>query len=81
MKKFIITFGSSQLSDVQTIRPMEIMLVIEAEDEYTARREVMESFIGEKFCTSYPYEKYADEFAEKYGMYEVQLDTLEKLRR
>ena len=81
MEKYIFTFGSNQLPELSyKVRPMELMLVIEAEDEYTARREVFESFIGERFCTSYPYEKYAEEFAEEYGMYEITLDVLNKMK-
>ena len=81
MRKFIFTFGSNQLPDLaHQLRPMELMLVVEGEDEFTARREVFKSFIGERFCTSYPYEKHAEEFAEKYGMYEITLDTLNKMK-
>ena len=58
---------------------MSIMLVIEADTENEARKQVMNSFIGEKFCTSYPYEKYAEEFKTKYDMREIDLETLIRL--
>ena len=81
MKKWIFTFGSEQLPELKTsINPMSIMLVIEAETENEARREVADSFIGLKFCTSYPFEPFAAEFKEKYNMYPFSLKDLNIMR-
>ncbi len=79
--RWIFTFGSSQLSSLKTnINPMDIMLVIKAKTENEARSEVFKSFIGPYFCTSYPYEQYANEFKEKYNMHEVSMADLETMR-
>ena len=79
MKKWIFTFGSGQLEELGGfINPMDMMLVVEDDHEGKAREKVMDSFIGKKFCTSYPYEKYVDEFREKYGMFECNFDKLIK---
>ena len=81
MNKWIFTFGSGQLPDIQkTINPMKVMLVVEAETENEARSEVFKSFIGPYFCTSYPFEPYAVEFKEKYNMIEFTLKDLETMR-
>lgn len=57
MNKYIITFGSGQLTDF-SVNPNNVMLVIEAKNENEAR---MQAFnypgIGERFCTSYNYMK------------------------
>jgi hypothetical protein len=78
--KTIITFGQNHLPGVM-IRPMSVMLIIEADTEREARDQVMNSFIGKAFCTSYPYEPYAKEFTEKHGMVQYTLEDIEKLRR
>lgn len=81
MKKTIITFGSGQLYDFN-VRPNDVALVIEANTETEARNMAFEfPGIGDKFCTSYPYETYIDEFILKYGMKEYTLSDLHKLRR
>ena len=81
MRKFIITFGSGQLPEVRhLLNPADIMLVVEANDEQEARGEVFDSFIGNKFCTSYPHEQFAEEFVEKYNMYEITLNELITLK-
>ena len=78
--KFIITFGSSQLDEFY-VRPNDVALIIEAKNENEARTKVFNlKGIGERFCTSYPYEKYIDEFVNKYNMKEYTLEDLEKLR-
>ena len=80
LKKYIFTFGSNQLPELRhQLNPMDVMLVVEAEDEGEAREKVFESFIGERFCTSYPY-SYKEEFIEKYNMYEITLNELITLK-
>jgi hypothetical protein len=79
-KKFIITFGSSQLDDFN-VRPNSVALIIEAINENEARDQVFNfKGIGERFCTSYPYDKYIDEFINEYNMEEYSLQDLENLR-
>lgn len=78
--KFIITFGSSQLDEFY-VRPNDVALIIEAKNENEARTKVFNfKGIGERFCTSYAYEKHIDEFVNKYNMKEYTLEDLEKLR-
>lgn len=78
--KYIITFGSSQLDEF-FVNPNSVALVIEAENEMEARKIVFDyPSIGERFCTSYPYDGFIDEFTNKYGMKEHSLEDLEKLR-
>ena len=78
--KFIITFGSSQLNEFN-VKPNDVALIIEAENENEARNQVCNfKGIGERFCTSYAYEKHIDEFVNKYNMKEYTLEDLEKLR-
>lgn len=80
MKKFIITFGSGQLTEFY-VNPYTVMLVIEAEDENKAREQVFQfPGIGDKFCTSYRYDDVVDVFKIKYGMQEYTLDDLESKR-
>ena len=80
MDKYIMTFGSGQLPEVShKVRPLKVMLVIEADSEYEARDIAFKSFVGKKFCTSYPYSK-AGEFKDKYNMEEYSLEELEGLR-
>lgn len=79
--KIFITFGASQLRELGCrINPMLVMLVVSGEDEFDARRKVMESFIGRDFCTSYIYNEYAAEFKEKHGAKEYTLEELEALK-
>ena len=78
--KFIITFGSSQLDEFY-VRPNDVALIIEAKNENEARTKVFNfKGIAERFCTSYQYEKYIDEFVKRYNMKEYTLEDLEKLR-
>lgn len=78
--KYVITFGSEQLTEF-FVRPTNVMLVIEASDENSARQKAFDfPGIGEKFCTSYDYEEVKDKFINKYGMKEYSLDDLEYLR-
>ena len=80
MSKYIITFGSDQLPEVaHKVRPLKVMLVIEADSEYEARDIALKSFVGKKFCTSYPYSK-AQEFKDNYNMEEYSMKDLEGLR-
>lgn len=80
MKKYIFTFGSSQLNEF-FVRPTGVALIVEAENENIARNEVFQfPGIGGRFCTSYLYDEYIDEFINEYGMTEYTLDELEKLR-
>ena len=80
MKKYIFTFGSSQLNEF-FVNPTIVALIVQAENENIARNEVFQfSGIGERFCTSYPYDEYIDEFINDYGMKEFTLEDLEKLR-
>lgn len=80
MNKYIITFGSGQLTDF-SVNPNNVMLVIEAKNENEAR---MQAFnypgIGERFCTSYNYNEYSDKFKTQYNMVEYTLDDLEMKR-
>lgn len=78
--KTVITFGSGQLTEF-FVRPTNVMLVIEAENENEARN-VAFAFdgIGERFCTSYNYDEVKVEFRKEYGMKEYTLEDLEKLR-
>ena len=77
--KTIITFGSNHLQQFD-INASDIMLVME-ETEIEARSKVFKTSIGPYFCTSYPYEKYAQEFKDEYNMYEITFDELMKLER
>jgi len=55
MNAYIFTFGSSHLNEISLrVSPMKVMLIIEAESEHEAREIVFDSFIGDRFCTSYP---------------------------
>jgi hypothetical protein len=78
--KYVITFGSGQLTEF-FVRPTNVMLVIEAEDENSARQKAFDfPGIGSRFCTSYNYEEVKDEFKSKYGMKEFSLEDLESKR-
>lgn len=80
MNKYIITFGSGQLTEF-FVRPTNVALVIEALNENEARKLAFDfDGIRTKFCTSYPYDDVIEEFTTKYGMKEYSLDDLEKLR-
>lgn len=78
--KYVITFGSGQLTEF-FVRPTNVMLVIEAEDEDQARQEAFNfDGIEGRFYTSYKYDEVKDEFMNQYGMKEYSLDDLESLR-
>lgn len=78
--KYVITFGSGQLTEFY-VRPTNVMLVIEAEDENSARQEAFDfPGIGGRFCTSYKYEEVKDKFLNNYGMKEYSLEDLETKR-
>ena len=78
--KYVITFGSGQLTEF-FVRPTTVMLVIEAEDENSARQKAFDfSGIGSRFCTSYKYNDVKDEFLNDYGMKEYSLEELEMKR-
>lgn len=78
--KYVITFGSGQLTEF-FVRPTNVMLVIEAEDENQARQRAYDfEGIGGRFCTSYKYDDVRDEFENKYGMKEYSLEDLEAKR-
>lgn len=78
--KYVITFGSGQLTEFY-VRPTNVMLVIEALDENSARKEAFDfPGIGSRFCTSYDYDEVKDEFINKYGMSEYTLEDLEAKR-
>jgi len=72
--KTAFTFGSNQLPRLR-MNPMDVILVIEADTEQEARQIVFDSFIGDKFCTSYP-EKYIAEFESEYNMKQYTLEEL-----
>lgn len=76
-KKWIFTFGSTHLTALEgKVRPLKVMLIVEAENERQARTTVFNSIIGDKFCTSYPYDKYAERFKREYNMGEYTLEQL-----
>lgn len=75
--KTIITFGSSQLAEY-AINPSSIMLVLEM-PENEARELVREEF-DNKYCTSYPYKPYAENFKQSYDMVEITIEELRKLK-
>lgn len=80
MNKYIITFGSGQLTEF-FVRPTTVMLVIEAENEEIARQQAFDfPGIGDKFCTSYVYDAEAVELITMYGMKEYSLQDLEERR-
>lgn len=75
MSKYIFTFGSNQLPNFRA-NPMKVMLVIKADNESIAKNIVFDSPIGNKFCTSYPYDEYAQDFKDNYSMDEWTLKDL-----
>lgn len=78
--KTVITFGSGQLTEF-FVRPTNVMLVIEAENESQARNKAFNfPGIGSRFCTSYEYDEVKDEFRTQYGMKEHSLEDLESKR-
>lgn len=78
--KTIITFGSGQLAEF-FVRPNDVMLVIEVENQSEARQKAFDfPGIGARFCTSYLYEDEVVEEFYGYGMKEYSLSDLEKLR-
>ena len=79
--KYIFTFGSDHLPELADIlRPLKVMLIVEAENELKARDIVFSSFIGDKFCTSYDYEK-RHEFRDRFNMAEYDLKMFNKYLR
>ena len=81
LNKWVFTFGSSQLPEVShKVNPMSVMIVIQAEHERDARQEIFDSFIGPRFCTSYPYSPHAEEFVSKYNMKAYTLKQIEDMR-
>lgn len=78
MNKYFFTFGSGHLKEFN-VMPMDVMLVVEAENESKAREMIFNyPGIGEYFCTSYRYSK-KHEF-DKFNMIEYKLEDLEKKR-
>ena len=76
MNKYIFTFGSNHLPTLNNIlRPMQIMLIVTSNNESTARKKVFDSFVGDKFATSYDYSE-AQQFKDDYKMFEVEFDDL-----
>ena len=81
LTKWIFTFGSNQLQEIRhKVRPMKVMIVIQTEHERDARNQIFDSFIGQKFCTSYPYKPFAEEFVSKYNMKVYTLKQIEDMR-
>ena len=81
LTKWIFTFGSGQLPEVShKVNPMKVMIVIQTENERDARNQIFDSFIGQKFCTSYPYKPFAEEFVSKYNMKAYTLKQIEDMR-
>ena len=77
MKKYIFTFGSKHLEWLHyKLNPMNVALVVEAENENVARQIVFKSKIGEYFFTSYPYDEFVEEFKSRFGMKEYSLEEL-----
>ena len=74
MKKYIFTFGSSHLKEF-AVFASDVLLIVEADNEVEARKIVFDSPIGDKFCTSYPYERYIDDF-KNYNMIEYTFEEL-----
>ena len=80
MNKYIFTFGSGQLTEFN-VRPNDVALIIEANNENEARSIVFDyDGIGGKFCTSYPY-SCMEQFKNEYNMNEYSLDELESRRK
>ena len=80
MQKYIFTFGSSQLNEF-FVNPNNVALIVEAESGNLARDIVFNyPGIGSRFCTSYHYDEYIDDFKNIYDMKEYTLSDLEKLR-
>ncbi len=77
MNKYIITFGTDHLKEIANlIRPLKAIVTIEASSEKQAREKIFRSFIGKKFCTTYPYEPNAQNFKDDYQSIEIQFNTL-----
>ncbi len=55
MKKYIVTFGSNHLKGFN-VNPLKTYVVIQGVDEQSAREILFRGEIGNKFCTTYPYE-------------------------
>lgn len=79
--KYIITFGSGQLSSFN-VTPNDVSLVIDAESEVEARIKASQiEGVGNRFCSSYPYNTASEKFKEEYGMTEYTIEQLEELRK
>jgi len=77
--KIIITFGSKHLEWLHhRLNPMNIALVVEADNETIARGKVFNSRIGEFFSTSCLYDEQIDKFTEM-GLKEYTLSELDDL--
>ena len=69
MNKYFITFGSNQLPRFIG-SPMNVMLIIQGEDFWTARENLMkdeELDIGNRFAFQYELDE-ADDMTSKFGM-------------
>lgn len=79
MNKYIITFGGSQLQEFD-VRPMDVMLVLEADTEEEARQVAREEF-NNRYSSSYQYEKFVHQFKKDYNMVEFTLNELMEKKR
>lgn len=78
MDKYIILFEKEHLKQFN-IDPTKIVLVIEASDEYNARRQAYDFYgIGVDFLTSHLYN---DDHKKYNNIIEIGLYDLEKLRK
>jgi len=76
--KTVITFGSKHLEWMHhKLNPMNVALVIEAENMTIARQVVFHSKIGEFFCTSYSYDNFKESFKKHIKIREYSLEDLE----
>ena len=79
--KYIITFGSGQLSSFN-VTPNDVSLVIDAESEVEARIKASQiEGVGNRFCSSYTYSAASEKFKKEYGMTEYTIEQLEELRK
>ena len=80
MNKYYITFGSRHLQELKHLfNPMKVLLEVEDEDYDEARQKIFDSFIGDKFCTSYRDDQYVLEMKNKFNMTIIKLDDMLKL--
>ncbi len=76
LNQYIFTFGTAHLAEVPELgNPNEIILVVNAKTHQEARTSVFNSFIKNKFATSYEYDK-VEEFKKEYNMFEVKFSDL-----